>query len=231
MKTIIAIPADDSLRNVKFNMQFINSFNKFHPDIEIRFFPTDGSPDYYYRAKPIIACQLFEEGYEYVILADNDQIIIGSLNDILNDEDEFDVGVVLNDPSYPINLLDGISPYFNNGLVLLKSHEFAKHWKRLCFTPHFKNFQFREQDLLNIMCSDYMNYKVKMIETEKLYGECAKPFWAQAYLEEGKIFIDTQFGKKQLCIIHFGGGNTPDKGNYKIRFKPEVVAKIEELIK
>ncbi len=42
--------------------------------------------------------------------------------------------------------------------------------------------------------------------------------------------IPTQFGPKQLCVYHSGGGNTPDKGNYKIRFSPEVTKYIDKLI-
>lgn len=230
MKTILFVPCDQSERNQRFLKQFINSLKKFHPDLEVRVFdnPTQ-DPLFWYRAKPIIACQLFEEGYEVVIGADADQIVLGSLSDLLEDTEAYDVGVVLNDPTYPIQCWD-IAPYVNNGLVILKSKEFAEHWRRLCFSPHFNNYQFREQDLLNILASDYHNYKVKYLEQTKIYGECGKPFWAQATLEEDKVMIPTQFGPKQLCIYHSGGGNTPDKGNYRIRFTPEVVKKIEELI-
>ena len=35
----------------------------------------------------------------------------------------------------------------------------------------------------------------------------------------------------EIKVIHFGGGNIPNKGNYRIRFQPEVVKRIEELIK
>ncbi len=149
-KKIIFVPCDQSERNQKFLKQFTNSLRKFHPDIELRVFdnPNPQDKDFWYRAKPIIACQLFDEGYEVVIGADADQIILGSLSDIIDDTEDYDVGVVLNDPSYPIRVWD-IQPIVNNGLVVLKSKAFAEHWKRLCFTPHFPNYQFREQDLLD----------------------------------------------------------------------------------
>jgi hypothetical protein len=232
MKTIVFVPCDASEKNQCFVKQFITSFKKFHPDVEIRVFdnPNPQDKDFWYRAKPLIACQLFDEGYELVIGADADQIVLGSLSDILEDTEDFDVGVVLNDPMYPIQVWD-IQPIVNCGLVVLKSKEFAEHWRRLCFTEHFPNYQFREQDLLNILKSDYFNYKVKYLETKKIYGECGKPFWIQATMEEGKVIIPTQFGPKQLCMYHSGGGNTPDKGNYKIRFQPEVVKYIDSLIK
>lgn len=229
LKTVLFVPADTSERNAKFNSMFMNSLKKFHPELEVRLIGnTTGDPDFWYRAKPIIASELFKEGYEMVIGADNDQIITGSLDDILNDTDDYDVGVVLNDQTYPMQVWDITHPkLYNNGLVVMKSQAFVEHWKRLCFTSHFKNYQYREQDLLNLLASDYFNYKVKLLDHPgKFYGEAAKPYWAQSTLDNGNIMID----KAQLCVIHFGGGNTPDKGNYRIRFPEDVVKRIEELI-
>lgn len=230
-RKVIAIPADESERNKKFNSMFINSLKKFHPDIEVRFFPNPDpdDKDYWYRAKPIIACQLFDEGYTTAILMDNDQIITGSLEEILKDTEDYDVGVILNDPTWQIQVWDITHPkYYNNGLVVVRSKEFAEHWKRLCFSPHFHNYQYREQDLLTILCSDYSNYKVKLLDTPtKVYGEVAKPQWLQGQIINNKLMI----GNTEVCIIHFGGGNTPDKGNYFLKFQPEVANWIDKLIK
>ncbi len=234
MKTIIAIPCDSSERNQMFLKQLLKSLEHFHPNspekqFDIRIFDNPGDKDFWYRSAPIMAKQLFEEGYERVIKMDADQVILGSLDDILNDTEEYDVGVVLNDPSYPIQVWDITHPrYFNNGLVVLRSKEFVDHWYKLCFSPHFQNYQYREQDLLTLLCSDYFNYKVKMLDNpKKVYGELAKPSWTQAVLKDDKVMI----GNTEICVIHFGGGNSPDKGNYRIRFMPEVVSYIDKLIK
>ena len=223
MKTICAVPADKN--NLIFFERFEKSLHHFHPDLAVRRFDNPSpDKDFWYRAKPIIASELFNEGYERLILADADQIVLGKL-DFLDDTDDYDVGVVLNDPTYPIQVWD-IQPIYNNGLVVLQSKAFAEHWKRLCFTSHFPKYQFREQDLLNILCSDYMNYKVKWLEGDKIYGEVAKPMWPQFKMVDGKVM----FEGKQLCIYHAGGGATPDKGNYRIRFDAEVVKYIQSLI-
>lgn len=230
MKQCIFVPADDSERNKKANEMFTNSLRKFHKDIELRFFPNPNPADvdFWYRAKPIIASQLFKEGYDTIIGMDNDQIITGSLDDILNDTDTYDVGVVQNDPTYPIGVWDITHPnYFNNGLVVLKSKEFVDHWLKLCMSSHFKKYQYREQDLLNALCSDYYNYKVKRLDSsQKVYGEVVKPQWINATVKDGKICLQDA----QICVIHFGGGNTPDKFNYRIKFQEDVVKRIEELI-
>lgn len=228
-KRILFAPADDKNWEL-FGKQFINSLRKFHDEGNLPFLRVDNTtndPHFFYRAKPIIARELMKE-YETVIGADIDQVICGDISFIWNENEYFDVGVVMNDPSYPINLWD-ISPdgrYYNNGLVVMQSPEFVDHWHRLCFSPHFERYQFREQDLLNILCSDYHNYKVKWLEEKDFYGEQAKPFWAKAKMVEDKIMI----GDAELKVIHFGGGNIPNKGNFKIKFQPEVVKRIEELI-
>ena len=228
-KRVAFCPADQN--NEKFFQQLQTSLRKFHSEEDLpllRFDNTRGDPKFWYRATPILARELLKE-YETVIKMDSDQIICGDISKIWNETEYFDVGVVMNDPSYPIGLWD-ISPqsrYYNNGLVVLRSKEFIEHWYRLCFTSHFDRYQFREQDLLNILCSDYFNYKVKWLEEKDFYGEQAKPYWAKAKLEENKIMYDGH----EIKMIHFGGGNIPNKGNYRIKFQPEVVAKIEELIK
>lgn len=228
-KRIIFVPADNNhLEEFK---KFEISLRKFHSEKDLpllRFDNPTQNPSFWYRAKPILARELLKE-YETVIGADSDQIVCGDISSIWNETDYFDVGVVMNDPTYPIGLWD-ISPgsrYYNNGLVVLRSREFVDHWYRLCHSPHFLNYQFREQDLLNILCSDYHNYKVKWLEEKDFYGEQAKPFWAKAKLEGDKIMVEGH----EIKVIHFGGGNIPNKGNYRIKFQPGVVERIEWLIK
>lgn len=232
MKKVVAVPSDASEKNLKFYNQFEKSFKHFHPDVEVKRFdnPNPNDKDFWFRVKPVIAKQLFDQGYEMLILADNDQIVLGSLSDVLDDTEDYDVGVVLNDPTYPIQVWDITHPkYYNAGLVVLKSKEFADHWLKLCTGQHFNNYQFREQDFLTVLCSDYYNYKVKVLDNPaKVYGEVAKPGWIQARIEDGKVMI----GSTQLCIYHSGGGsNSVDKGNYRLRFSDEVCKHIDGLIK
>jgi hypothetical protein len=228
-RIIVAVPAGANY--IPSFDTFAKSLHHFHPDLEVRRFdnPNPDDKDFWYRAKPIIAKQLFSEGFEKLILADADQIVLGSWEDILNDKTEFDVACVLNDPSFPIQCWD-IAPYYNAGFVVLKSKAFAEHWLRLCYTDHFAKYQFREQDILNILASDYMNYKVKILDDIKVYGEWAKPLLTKSYLKDDKVYVPFNGKEIQLCIWHSGGGNTPDKGKYRLRFPPEVADWIDKLI-
>jgi lipopolysaccharide biosynthesis glycosyltransferase len=225
-KICIFVPADAN--NDRYFTMFEKSLRKFHSEENLpllRYDNQSGDPNFWYRAKPLIASKLLEE-YETVIGADADQIILAPLTEIIDDTDAYDVGVVLNDASYKIQLWD-IAPYFNNGLVVMKSKAFADHWLRLCMSPHFNTYQFREQDLLNILCSDYHNYQVKCFDTmQKVYGEAAKSRWIEAKMVDDKVMI----GETQLMIYHSGGGNTPDKMKYHLRFQPEVAKYMDGLI-
>lgn len=224
----VTIATGDHMKHFK---RLKNSLRKFHSEEELPLYLIDEKetktiPDehFFYRATPIIGHK-FLQNYDVVIKLDADQIITGDISHVW--EGDFDVATVLNDPSYPIQLWD-IHPYYNNGLTVMKSKEFVKHWLDLCYSEHFDRYQFREQDLLNILCSNYFKYKVKCLDSEEhIYGEFAKPNWAKFRMVENKIMLD----KQQLHVIHFGGGNAPDKGNYRIKFHESVVKHIEKLIK
>lgn len=233
MKMCVAVPSDSSPKNMKFFEQFEKSFHHFHPDVEVRRFENANPEDkaFWYRAKPVIAKQLFDEGYDTVVLADNDQIVLGDISHIWNTP--ADVAVVLNDPNYPISVWD-IGPqygslYFNNGLVVVKNKEFVNHWLRLCNSMHFDRYQFKEQDILNILCSDYCNYTIDCLDLgDKIHGELAKALWSKAKMVKDKVMIED----KQLMVIHFGSGSgDPSKGKYKLRFQSNVVKFIDGLLK
>jgi len=229
---VLFVPADK--KNDENFIKLLNSLRKFHDERELPVIRYDledvTDPHKWYKAKPMIAQKLMDE-YEVVIGADADQIILGDISHIW--ETKGDVAVVLNDPNYPINVWD-IGPkfgslYFNNGLVVMKSKEFVNHWLRLCNTPHFDRYQFREQDILNLLCSDYFDYTVDCLDlSDKIHGELAKGLWAKAEVVDGKVMIEG----KQLLVIHFGGGSgDPMKGNYRTRFQKDVVKYIDGAIK
>lgn len=203
------------------------SFRKFHPTDELIRFSDKDIPqdrDFFFRATPYFAKKLFEQGYTEIAHLDADQIVLGGLEDIW--EGDYDVATVLNDPSYPLKVWD-CAFYFNNGLNVFKNPNFINHWDRLCYTEHFNHYQFREQDLLSILCSDYFNYKVRVLDDLKIYGEVAKPLWKDATMEGDKVMIQG----KQLIVVHFGGGSqNPSKGNYRIRFKDDVCAYIDKVL-
>ena len=221
-----------------------NSLKHFHPNIplvEITEKELEGmwKPDIFYKAAPYFANKYIDQ-YKTIIKLDIDQIIVGSLQDVIDDP-LYDVGVVYNynrmdAEKYGLIKVWDILPqtYLNNGFVVLRSKEFITHWLMLCNRPNFVNYPMREQDILNILCY-YGNYRVKLLdEGPNWYGLAAKAEWNTAILREKDIVIPeskTVGKEKTLRVIHFAGGESGIKMNFHSYFTSEVSAYIEELIK
>lgn len=240
-------------KNLPYFEMMKNSLAKFYPDTPLILINEEAidrfkDPHFFYRATPIVAKNLLRD-YDVVIKIDADTIITGNLDEAI--EGDYDVGVVYNsnpreDKAYPIRFLD-IDPmkYVNAGFVVMKSKAFVDHWLYLCRSPHFLNYQYREQDLLNFMVwymSEEMGgpYKVKFLDQgDSFYGLASKQFWTDIVVKDNQLVLppvtdesgtypDTE---KIIRAIHFAGGNTPDKMKYRLRFQPDVVKFIDKLVK
>ena len=237
----------------KNNLQYYelmkNSLSKFTDDplilIDEEKIKQLGDPHFYYRATPIIAKALFKEGYDQLCKLDCDQLILGNLDHIW--ADEYDVACVYNsnpreDKAYPIRFMD-VHPfsYVNCGFVVLKSKAFVEQWLNLCMSEHFNNFQYREQDLLNLMVW-YMSerfggpYKVKFLdEGPKWHGLIWRQYEPQVIVRDNKLILpkNDEWNKedKELVCWHAAGGQTPNKMNYRTRFQSDVIKYINSLVK
>lgn len=230
----------------KYADKMIKSLRKFHSEEEL---PIEivgdeevekiKDPHFFYRATPFIGRQLLEK-YDVVVKLDADQIITADISHVW--KGDFDVAVVNNSnpkeyQQYPVSVWN-IHPlsYVNCGFVVMKNIDFTDHWWKLCVSPHFNHYQMREQDLLNIMIF-YGNYKVKFLDAlGKWHGLVSKGYWPKIIMKDGKMVLpdDGEWpsdGDKEIVCIHWAGGNQPNKMNYKIHFKPEVVKYLDKLVK
>jgi hypothetical protein len=239
--------------NLAWAKMMIASLRKFHSEEELPVFiyspePTAlaRDPHFFYRATPNFAKDLIKE-YDLVIKMDADMIITGDLNHILNDE-SYDVGGVLNwnrvDPTlYGLVQVWDIKPdkYLNCGLVAMRSEEFINHWWALCNSDHFLTYQYREQDLLNILAW-YGNYKVQVFDWQDTWnGLISKGEWPRAQLVGDDIVVypeiqldGTKFPEitKKLKVLHWAGGNAnPEKMNYRLGFNDDIIKRIDYLVK
>ena len=244
-------------KNAEHARKFKNSLRKFHSEEELPLIEICGEelqnylkvdPMFFYRQKPIIAEKLIKE-YECVIGCDVDQIVVGDLSYIWKTKD-YDVGTVINynradAQNYPLVAGWGIFPveYFNCGLVAMRSEAFVKDWKNKCFSPQFDRMQYKEQDLLNALCY-FGNYNVRCFDhtdpvggNNSWWGIFSKGELSRAKLVNGEMIIPqgegpTPFPPKEvsLKVIHFGGGNDPQKGNYRIMCSQEIVEHLDKLV-
>lgn len=240
--------------NLPYAKKFENSLRKFHSEKDLPFLiigedvvRQTGDPDIFYKQKPYFAKPLLKE-YELVIGVDADQLVLGDLNHILSLKD-YEVGTVLNynrvdPPVYGVVQVWDIHPqrYYNCGLVAMRSERFVDHWLNLCNSEHFKNYRYREQDLLNVLCY-YGNYMVRcfddydrMYEYSAWHGLLSKGTGLRMILKDGKVILpkaDDNYPErdKEIKIYHAGGGTSGvDKMNYKTWFPEEIIAHIDKLV-
>jgi len=241
--------ADD--KNMPYATKMINSLRKFHSEEELPVViyteKEVGDPTNFYRQKAMFARELINE-YDLVIGADADQIITGPLDYLF--EGDYDMGGVLNFSrvdvqKYGVVTTLDIAPqaYFNCGLVAMKSKQFVDHWWALCNSYHFNNYQYREQDLMNIMIH-YGHYKIKCFDHadpetgySAWHGLLSKGEWHRMILKDGKLVLPAGDDKypdhdKEIKVMHFAGGqNNPEKMNYRLFCSEEVISHLDGLIR
>jgi hypothetical protein len=236
--------ADNNPVNQKLLKGFKNSLRKFHSEEELplRIYGQEelnkiNDHMKFYRATPLFARNLIQD-YQTVIKADCDQIVTGKLNHLWENT-SYDLGYVLNgNPKEPAYTVWDVHPaeYANCGLVVMNSPQFVHHWWKLCVSSHFANYQFREQDLMNIMIS-YGDYDIKCLDfSENWHGLVAKGWYSNCVLNNRNLILKKgnqewpMDGDKIIKLVHFAGGNDSHKGNYRIMFEPDVVKHLDWLV-
>jgi len=241
--------------------KFKNSLRKFHSEEELPLVEICGEdikkrlaqdPHFFYRQKPIIASELMYQ-YETVIGFDIDQLVCGDLKHLWEDAD-YDVGTVLNfNPTDfkqygPITtyIID-CTKYFNCGLVAMRSKAFIEHWKKLCFQDDiFLNLQYREQDILNILCK-FGLYNVKCFdamdefETEhRWHGIVAKGEGLRMKLinneeirSEAKVILpksESGYPNTDILVKLYHWGGPVKKFNYRVEFNEDLIKHFDYLV-
>lgn len=246
MKTCVFTIADN--QNLPYAKMMAKSLNHFHKDLQVRCFTEKDimssgiTPEkFFYLATPFCASHLFKD-YDCVIKIDADTLITGNLDHILNDE-TYDVGTVYNwnrvDPRiYGEIGLFTIQPkeYYNCGFVVMRNRDFVNEWLELCNGKHFDRMPMREQGFLNIL-AHYGRFKVKCFDNSTMWhGLISKGEWNRCTIKDGQMVLPK--GKdhypqeeKIIKAIHWGGGNTHPKLNYKVYFQEDCIEYIDTILK
>lgn len=208
---------------------------------------------FYYRQKPILSEQLLDE-YELVVGFDSDQIVLGDLSYLLETYD-FDIATVINwnrhdPPIYGFVELAriGIAPveYFNCGLVALRSKKFAHIWRVNCFSAQFDRMQYKEQDILNVMCY-FGNWNVRCLDHPDIvsktqnrawWGIIGKAEWNKAERVGDTIIVRKGEGDQpfppedtEIKLLHLGGGSGVAKDNWSLYCSQPLLDRILEVVK
>lgn len=222
------------------------SLQRFHPDIPLveiteKELATCGipKPHIFYIATPFFTQRVMNE-YDEVIKIDADSIISHDLSHVW-EMPFYDIGTVYNYSrsdvkTYgPVAVWD-IAPqvYYNNGFVVMRSKEMVDHWLTLCQKPNIINYKMREQDLLNIICH-YGNYRVQCLdESPYWHGLTARGEWNKCVMKDGNIVLPSTPDKyprndQIISVIHWAGGESQVKMNYKSYFTEDVSSYLDTL--
>lgn len=179
MKTVFYTIVDDRYYYPVGTHVLVNSFKKFHPDIDLVVFRQDQIDKTFYlkninfyQAKPSFA-KLLVKDYERVINIDADTIICHRLDEVL--DTDWEVGGVWNFNLYENASLENIkeTDYVQAGMVGSTNPEFWDIWERA--NKEAMKYMRQENDVLNLVWyNDPVVSKMKRLiwDKEKNYLGC-----------------------------------------------------------
>ena len=212
----------------------INSFKKFHPDIELIVFRQDTVDKVFKEtsvnfenAKPTFA-KLLTDSYDLVVNIDADTIVTERLEEIL--KDDYEVGSVVGLSNFCHAFIENVTPemYVQAGLVASRNPKFWDIWEEA--NKGAMKYHFKENDVLNLVWyndSEVSKMGRKIFDKEKDYYGCKslgreKEF----YIEKDKLMCR---GEQVFCYHNAKGHYMPKLQFDKMEFIPEVVEYLNKI--
>jgi len=209
MKTVFFTLVDDAHYYPEGTHIFINSFKRFHPDIDLVVFRQNMVDQVFkekginfYNAKPTFAKLLYND-YDLVVNIDADHFIAGRMERIL--EGNYDVGCPWNYNDYENSSFDNITEemYLQGGLVASTNKKFWDTWEDA--NREAMNYIRKENDVMNLVIYNHMpELSLRIFDKDKDYYGCKslgrEP---QFYIEDDKLMCRNE----QVIAYHFARGN------------------------
>jgi hypothetical protein len=214
----------------------INSFKKFHPDIDLIIFRQDmirkvflSKGVNFYNAKPTFA-KLLTPHYELVVNIDADSIVLSRLDEVL--KLDYGIGSVSNFNDYENMAVDNVSVdmFLNAGLVASRVPLFWDIWEHE--NKWADNYVAKENTILNLIWYNNIGLafiRKKIFDKEKDYYGC------KSLDREKEFYLD---GNKVMCrgeqvfIYHVakGEGRMPKFYGFETMGFPREVAQYMNFI-
>lgn len=217
---------DDNLFYAEGTHIMINSFKRFHPDIDLVVFRQDTVDKLFkekginwYQAKPFFA-ELLENDYDLIVNMDADHVVTGRMAEVFDNVD-YDVAFPWNFNDYENASFENITEemYLQAGMVASTSKKFWAKWREM--NKDAMKYLRKENDVVNLLVYNEMpELKLKILDKEKDYYGCKslgrEP---QMYIEEGKLMLRNE----QVLAYHFARGNHFPKLDFpSMALTPEV---------
>lgn len=209
MKKVCFTIVDDRLYYPAGTHIFVNSFRRFHPDIDLVVFRQDVIDRVFkekginfYQAKPTFA-KLLANKYDLVVNMDADHIVLDRLTEVF-DNTNYDVGAAWNLNDYENASFENIKEemYLQAGLVASTSIKFWDKWEEM--NKDAMRYLRKENDILNLVVYNAMpELRLKIFDKDKDYYGCKslgrEP---QFVIQDGKTYCRGE----QVRAYHFARG-------------------------
>ena len=157
--------------------KMINSFKRFHPDIDLVVFRQD-IVDYMFKsfgflnwlnAKPTFA-KLLADKYDLVVNIDADSVILGRLESVL--AQDYEVGAAWNYNDYENRKVKNVTEkmFVNAGMVASRKKEFWDIWE--IENREAYKYVCAENDILNLIWYNNTAFRKKIFDKKKDYYGC-----------------------------------------------------------
>lgn len=189
---------------------FINSFKRFHPDIDLVVFRQDVVDKLFaekginwYQAKPFFAELLFDK-YDLIVNIDADHVICSRLTEVFDNVD-YDVAMPWNFNDYENAAFGNIKEemYLQAGMVASTKQDFWLKWQEM--NREAMDYLRKENDIVNLLIyNERPDLKLKILDKEKNYYGC------KSLGREPEFYIDENdhlmCRREQVIAYHFARG-------------------------
>jgi len=205
--------------------QMINSFKRFHPDIDMVVFRQDVINQVFkekginfYNAKPTFA-KMLTDHYDLVVNVDCDHIFLDRCEEIL--KGDFDIACPINKNDYENTSVENVTEdmFLQGGLVASTSKKFWDVWEEA--NKDAMRYKCKENDVMNLVIYNQLSdMKLKILDKDKDYYGCKSLGREKDFFMEGnKVML----GRDQMYIYHVAKGGTQKPTPKELGFKQDVV--------
>ena len=208
--------------------KMINSFKRFHPDIDLVVFRQD-IVDYMFKsfgflnwlnAKPTFA-KLLADKYDLVVNIDADSVILGRLESVL--AQDYEVGAAWNYNDYENRKVKNVTEkmFVNAGMVASRKKEFWDIWE--IENREAYKYVCAENDILNLIWYNNTVFRKKIFDKKKDYYGCKSLGREREFvIDNNKVMCRGE----QVRLYHHakGPGAMPKLQFDKMGFNDDVVA-------
>lgn len=211
---------DDRLYYPEGTHIMVNSFRRWHPDVDLIIFRQDTIDKLFkekninfYQAKPFFAELLFDK-YDLIVNMDADHVVTGRMTEVF-DKVDYEVGAPWNFNDYENASFENITEemYLQAGMVASTSQAFWRRWQTM--NRNAMKYLRKENDILNLLVYNKTapadGWKLKIFDKEKDYYGCKslgrEP---EFYIEDDKLMCRGE----QVLAYHFARGGVFPKLNF-----------------